>query len=114
MLPICVSTTAKYASRIGDLDIAERCYKRAIDDAKYLGRLQDEMDCLLDMTATVYSVWGRHKEALSNYQSLLEYYDKVNDTGKLARVLNDKCMILYRKGEHDKAMELYNQSLEIA
>ena len=37
---------ADYASKIGDLDVAERCYKRAIADAKYLGHVKDNMDCL--------------------------------------------------------------------
>jgi hypothetical protein len=44
---------AEYACKIGDLDVAERCYKRDIADAKYLGRLQNEMACLLQMTVNV-------------------------------------------------------------
>ena len=40
-----------YASKIGDLDIAERCYKRAIADAEYLGHIKDKMDCLYYMTS---------------------------------------------------------------
>jgi tetratricopeptide (TPR) repeat protein len=104
---------AEYASKIGDLDVAERCYKRAIDDAKYLGRLQDEMHCLLNMTNNVYYVWGRHEEAFYNYQSLLNYYDKVNDPVMRARILNNIAAMHNNKGEYDQAMELYNQSLEI-
>jgi tetratricopeptide (TPR) repeat protein len=104
---------AEYASKVrGDLDIAERCYKRAIADAKYLGRLQDEMDYLLDMTINVYSVWGRYEEALSNYQSLLKHYDKVGDSGMRARVLNNIAWIHDNKGEYDQALKLYNESLE--
>ena len=33
---------AEYASKIGDLDIAERCYKRAIAEAEYLGHIKDK------------------------------------------------------------------------
>jgi tetratricopeptide (TPR) repeat protein len=105
---------ATYASKIGDLDVAERCYKRAIDDAEYLGRVKDKMDCLYNMTTNVYSVWGRYEEALSNYKSLLEYYKSVNDSNMLAAVLRRMGWIHYRKGEYDQAMELYKQSLDIA
>jgi tetratricopeptide (TPR) repeat protein len=58
-------TLAEYATKIGDLDVAERSYKRAIDDAKDMGRAQDEMDCLWDMTTNVYYVWSRYEDALS-------------------------------------------------
>jgi tetratricopeptide (TPR) repeat protein len=105
---------AKYASKIGDLIAAERCYKRAIDDAKYLGRTQDEMDCLLNTTNDVYYVWGRYEEALSNYQRLLDYYDTINDYVMRAAVLNNIAMIHYKKAEYEQAMHMYNQSLEIS
>jgi tetratricopeptide (TPR) repeat protein len=104
---------AEYASKIGDLDLAERCYKRAIDDAKYLGRLQDEMNCLWDTTQNVYYVWGRYEESLSNYQSLLKHYDKVNGRGNRARLLNNIAIINKNKGEYEQALKLYNESLEI-
>ena len=99
---------AIYASKIRDLGIAERCYKRAIDDAKYLGRSKDEMGCLLDMTLDVYYVQGRYEEALSNYQSLLKYYEKVIDSENRARVLNNMAMIYDDQGEIEQAMQHYN------
>ena len=43
--------------KIGGLDVAERCYKRAIADAGYLERIKDEMDCLYSMTSNVYYIW---------------------------------------------------------
>lgn len=105
---------AEYASKIGDLLTAERCYKRAIDDAKNLGRIQDEMDCLLNMTINVYNVWGRYEEALSNFRSLRGYYNRVHDSRMQALLLNNIGLIHYRVGEYDIAMELYNQGLEIS
>jgi tetratricopeptide (TPR) repeat protein len=105
---------AEYASKIGDLDIAERCYKRAIAEAEYLGHIKDSMDCLFYMTQNVYDIWARYEESLSNYQSLLEYYDSVNDSHKRSVVLNNIALIHSKKGEYDQALELYNQSLEIA
>jgi tetratricopeptide (TPR) repeat protein/energy-coupling factor transporter ATP-binding protein EcfA2 len=104
---------AEIASKMGNLDIAERSYKRAIDDAKHLGRIQDEKSCLLDMTTAAYDIWGRYEEALSNYQSLLEYYDKTNDSRMRARILNNMGLIHKDTGEYEEAMKLYNQSLEI-
>jgi len=108
------NSLAEYTSKIGYLDIAERCYKRAIADAKYLGRLEDERACLLKMTRNVYTIWGRYEDALSNFHSLLKYYDEVNDRGNQARLLNNIAVIHERKGEYEQALELYNQSLEIA
>jgi len=105
---------AEYTSKIGDLDIAERCYKRAIADAKYLGRLEDERACLLKMTRNVYTIWGRYEDALSNFHSLLKYYDEVNDRGNQARLLNNIAVIHERKGEYEQALNLYNESLKIS
>jgi tetratricopeptide (TPR) repeat protein len=80
---------AEYAWRIGDLDVAEGYYKRAIVDAEYLVDVKGKMGCLFDMTTNVYFVWGRFEEAVSNYQSLLKYYDSVNDSYMQAVVLNN-------------------------
>ena len=105
---------ADYASKIGDLDIAERCYKRAIADAEYLGKVKDNMDCLYYMTANIYDVWARYEEAVSNYQSLLKYYDSANDSSMRAAVLNNMAIIHGKKGEYEEALKLYNESLEIS
>jgi tetratricopeptide (TPR) repeat protein len=56
-----------------------------------------------------YYVCGRYQEALYNYKSLLEYYDKVNDSGMRAHLLNDMVMIYDSKGEDDQAMQLYTR-----
>ena len=96
---------AEYASKIGDLDIAERCYKRAIAEAEYLGHNKDKMDCLYDMTINVYDTWARYEESLSNYQSLLEYYDSANDSYMRASVLNNIAGIHFNKGEYDRAVQ---------
>jgi len=103
-----------YASNIGDLDVAERCYKRAIADAEYLERIEDKMQCLYEMTGNVYSVWGRNNEALTNYQLLLEYYDSINNTEMRGRLLNDMATMLCKKLDYDQAMKLFNESLKIS
>ena len=108
------SGLAIYASNIGDLDIAERCYKRAIADAEYLGRIKDKMDCLYDMIRNVYSVWARYEEALSNYQSLLKYYDSINDSRMQVSVSNSIALIHHIKGEYEQAMNLWNDNLKRA
>ena len=104
---------AQYASKIGDLDIAERCYKRAIAEAKYLGHIKDSMNCLFYMTQNVYDIWARYEESLSNYHSLLEYSDSTNDSYMQAAVLNNIAEIHSDKGEYDQSLTLYNDSLVI-
>ena len=91
---------------LGDLDIAERCYKRAIAEAEYLGHIKDSMDCLFYMTKNVYNIWARYEESLSNYQSLLEYYDSANDSCKRSASLNNIALIHSKKGEYDQALSL--------
>jgi tetratricopeptide (TPR) repeat protein len=102
----------EYASKIGDLDIAERCYKRAIAEAEYLGHIKDRMDCLFYMTKNVCDIWARYEESRSNYKSLLEYYDNANDSHLRSAVLNSIAIIHDNKGEYEQALKLYNQSLE--
>jgi tetratricopeptide (TPR) repeat protein len=103
----------RYASSIGDLDIAERSYKRAIADAEHLGRTEDKMECLYEITANVYYIWGRYNEALYNYQLLLKHYNNINNAERRGSLLNDMAGIYDKKGEYDQAMKLYNESLEI-
>ena len=84
-----------------------------LTEAKDLKQIKDSMDCLYFLTAKVYFIWARYEEAVSNYQTLLKYYDSVNDSRMRAHVLNGIAMIHDRKGEDDQALKLYNQSLEI-
>jgi tetratricopeptide (TPR) repeat protein len=101
-----------YASSIGDLDVAERAYKRAITDAECLERAGDMFKCLYLITRTVYYIWGRYDDALSTYQLLLHYNNKSNDETH-GTLLNSMAAIYYHKGDYDQAMKLYNESLEI-
>jgi tetratricopeptide (TPR) repeat protein len=105
---------AIYASKIGDLDIAERCYKRAIFNAEYLGHIKDKMECLYYMTRNGYDIWGRYEEAASNYQSLLKYYDSINDSRMRVSILSNIAIIHAIKGEHEQAMDLFKDNLETA
>jgi tetratricopeptide (TPR) repeat protein len=66
------------------------------------------------MTMKVYVIWGRYEESLSNFQSLLKHSDEINDRRMQADALNNMALIHYSRGEYDRALELYNQSLEIA
>ena len=69
---------AEHASRSGDLDVAERCYKRAIADAnecykratEYPNKIRyesDEKGCAFKLVTNVYYMWGRYEEALINF-----------------------------------------------
>jgi tetratricopeptide (TPR) repeat protein len=94
---------AIYASKIGDLDIAE-----------YLGHIKDKMECLYYMTRNGYDIWGRYEEAASNYQSLLKYYDSINDSRMRVSILSKIAIIHAIKGEHEQAMDLFKDNLETA
>jgi tetratricopeptide (TPR) repeat protein len=105
---------AHYASRIGDLDIAERCYIRAINDATQLDDNKKKLDSLYSLTADIYSEWGRNEEAYNNYLILLEYYRNTDDKRKIVSVLLGMAGIHFWKAEYETALKLYNESLAIS
>jgi tetratricopeptide (TPR) repeat protein len=91
-----------YASKtIGDLDLAERCYKMAIDDAEKLGNLENKMRRIHNLSWSVYYVWGRYDEALDKYHSILKYYEDHD-----SRLLNVFCLL------QDVLMELTKVQVE--
>ena len=90
------------ASEIGDLDLAERCYNRALNDARQMKRPDDEMACLFSLTSDVYTTWGRIDEALVRYQTLQEYFTKTANTLMLSVCLNNMGLIHRNKGEYDR------------
>ncbi|MDQ6667639.1 MAG: hypothetical protein M3Y53_05355 [Thermoproteota archaeon] len=45
------------ASEIGDLDIAEHCYLRAIDDADKMNHLEDKVESMSELVDNVYLRW---------------------------------------------------------
>jgi len=104
---------AERAYNIGDLDIAERCYKRAIDDAKHLDRTEDEMKCIFYLSRILY-VWGRYKEALDNYEYLQSYCIKNNDNKLLPKVLYGLSEIWLIRGDLQRTSDLATKSLSMA
>ena len=105
---------ADYASTtIGDLHLAERCYKMAIDDAMKLGNLERKIKCIHNLSWYVYHVWGRYNEASDNYRYVLKYYKHINDRPNQSMVLNNIGLIYENKGEYDAALDKYNESLKI-
>lgn len=105
---------AEFASSKGLLDLAERCYNRAIDDAKEMGQIADLMRCTLEKTSNVYYVWGRYEEAIEKYEDVLKYYSNIGDQSNTARVLHQLAMIYSHRDNHEKAIDLYMKSLSIS
>ncbi len=114
-----------YAARKGDLDLAERCYKRSVKDIQQLSQSKSaenntqnlkakEMWLLNDLATKVYSIWGRYNEALSIFKSALEYSQDSNNQLMYSTMLNNIGIIHKNKGEHDQALKLYQQSLELS
>ena len=104
---------AKYASRIGDLDQAEYCYRNAIDDASKLNNVKYEKGSILELTNDVLLVWGRYDEAFRNYQELSEYYSDIQDLGHQSRLLRNIGNIHSRRRDDNKALERYNEGLRV-
>ena len=78
------------AFNYGDLDLAEKCYQRAIIDAQVLGEIDNKMKCMLELSRNVYMIWGgRYREAKNNYDSILEYSINVKDDGLRIQVLSE-------------------------
>jgi len=95
---------ARYACDIGDLDLAERCYKRAIADAEQLvGHIYDKIGCINDISYKVYFVWGRYDEAYKNFQDVLKYFQDIGDRQYQAGALNNMALIHETRGEYDQA-----------
>jgi hypothetical protein len=68
------SRIARMAFDYGDLDLTEKCYQRAINDAQALGKIEKKMRCMLELSRNVYMIWdGRHEEAKNNYQRIHEW-----------------------------------------
>lgn len=76
-------------------------------------RKQDEMGCMFYMTRDIYDIQVRNKEAASNYDLLLKYYDSVNNSSMQTAVLNNVAKIHDDKGEYNEAISIYNKNLEI-
>jgi tetratricopeptide (TPR) repeat protein len=105
--------SARYLCYIGNLDLAESCYKRAISEADHLGRIDDKMGCLFELSNHVYQIWGRYDEALANYQSVLKYYYQTDNLAERSAVLRSIAEIYDSKGDDYEAMKMLNESLEI-
>ena len=98
---------AQRASSIGDLDLAERCYERIIDDST---EEKDIFDAYLELAHDIYIVWGRYDEAYAIYEKLLEH----NSSYQSAQIFSYMAQIHYIKREYEIAMEYYDKSFSLA
>lgn len=107
---------AELATNDGNLDLAERCYKKAIEDAKDLRRIGDMMKPLHDMSRRVYFIWGRYDVACENYQTVLDYYRKLGSRGMKNVAIDPEHMALINqnRGQYEEALRLLQESLEIS
>lgn len=99
---------ARMAFNYGDLDLAEKCYQRAIIDAQILGKVDKKMKCILELSRNVYMIWeGRYHEAKNNYDSILEYSINVKDDYLHVQVLSELA------NYYDVTDNCYDKSLSI-
>jgi tetratricopeptide (TPR) repeat protein len=97
---------AQLASNYGNLDLVERCYLRAIIDSRELGRIDEEMKCILNLSRNVYMYWkNRENEAKSHYDNVLKYSVHKKDYNLQALVLLE--LVNYYnivKNDYDEAL----------
>jgi hypothetical protein len=62
---------AKFAYRIGDLDLSERCYQIAINEANILNRINNKCNVLLQLARNVYISWRRYEEATKSLDNII-------------------------------------------
>lgn len=60
---------AQFSFKVGDLDLSERCYLRAIDDAKKIGHIGGAVDCMRELRK-VYLEWNRDDDAQEIYEKV--------------------------------------------
>ena len=106
---------ARIAFNYGDLDLAEKCYQRAIIDAQALGKIDDKMRSMLELSRNVYMIWdGRHEEAKNNYQSIYEYSINLKDYNLQTLVLSELANYYdVTENNYDKSLRILNKSLSI-
>jgi tetratricopeptide (TPR) repeat protein len=103
---------AHSAAAVGELGVADECYRRAVKDGRDLGDQDAVMQAKGDW-ATVLETWGRIDEAKGIYEELLAYSKNKHDDNREALALHCLAMIEQHKGNYPEAVKLYNDSLDI-
>ncbi|MCJ7767571.1 tetratricopeptide repeat protein [Candidatus Bathyarchaeota archaeon] len=103
---------ASFAHAIGELDVADECYRRAIEDARAL----DDKGSLLRIKADwagILATWGKLEEARAIYQEVLPFFEENNDEKSVAIVLANIGHIEKDKSNYCEAELLFKRSLQI-
>src|SRR5215204_1047247 len=106
------SALAEFAQNIGNLDLAERCYRRALKDAEKLNLSDHKIVSMVNLSHNVLIIWGRLDEALKNYETILAANKDENNLLRI--VYYDLSQIYYIKGNYGRALDLLNKNLSIA
>jgi len=103
------------ASNYGDLDLAEKCYQRAIIDAQVLDEIDKKMKCILELSRNVYMIWdGRNHEAKNNYDSILEYSTNAKNHDLQVLVLSELANYYdVTENNYDKSSRFFDECLAI-
>ncbi|MCW4017904.1 MAG: tetratricopeptide repeat protein [Candidatus Bathyarchaeota archaeon] len=101
----CIST--------GLLDLAEKAYSYALEDAKAIDDTNAIMTAKGNMAA-VYRQWGRFDEALATYYELFEYSRKTGDKQMESVALHQIGVVKQELGNYDEAEKRFQESLDLA
>ena len=104
---------AEFATKVGDFDRAEQCYRIAIENAKHLKREDDEKKCIFELSK-VLMIWNRYNEAYKNFRELEKYFNRIGDVNFLPKVIFFIATIHRERGEIDEALRLYDVCFTMA
>jgi tetratricopeptide (TPR) repeat protein len=85
---------AEVASKMGDLDLAERCYRRAIDNAYNLGNNIAHVVCLINLSRNVLNIWNKYDDSIANYRWILNNFSPRDEVSEIILMI-DLAHVLY-------------------
>lgn len=94
-----------YAQALENLAAAEQIYEQGAMTTP-LWKVRREM-------GVVYYEMGEYPTALDFFLSVLKYYEKTEDPGGVATVLNNIGILFHRQSNPEKALEYYSRALNI-
>jgi signal transduction histidine kinase len=110
---IALNHIAVYHGLNADYKNAMECFLEALEKSKQISFRRYTSRSLINI-ATIYGSLYNYQEAVNRYQTVLEEYSDVIDDYTRVVVLNNLGNIHYHTNAEDKALECFQQALELA
>ena len=103
----------RLAQEIGELDVADECYRRTIEAAQAIGD-EGSLMRIKGNWAGILVTWGKLEESKAIYEKeVLPFFEKKNDEESVATVLTSMGQIEKDKSEYSEAERFFKRALEI-